>query len=67
MFEVSNLGDFGTYDQIDSNGNLLHTCESATASGIKAEVIGVVYQLYLRVRATHLGAVRSPAFRQKVL
>ncbi len=33
--------------------NPLHTIESAAVSGIKAEVIGVVYQLSLRVPATH--------------
>ena len=52
--------------RVDRNGNLLHTCEKATVSGIKAEVIRVVYQLYLRVPAIHLGAVGNPAFRQKV-
>ena len=67
MFGVSNLADCGTDDRVDRNGNLLHTCEKATVSGIKAEVTSVVYQLYLRVPATHLGAVRNPAFSQRVL
>ena len=56
MFGVSNLADCELTTRIDRNGNLLHTCEKATVSGIKAVVIGVVYQLYLRVPATHLGA-----------